>query len=93
MYHRLSMIFEEDLYMQDAIDTFIGIIDESDDLIIAAIEDRAQDKSLHKNYLFPDMHIESVNEDGLTKDEELYLQVAELNKLYEDADTVQEDNL
>ena len=93
MYLRLSMIFEEDLYYQDAIDFFVGVIDESDDLIIASIEDRAQDKALHKKYLFPDMHMESVNKDCLTKDEELYLQVAQLNKLYEDADTIQEDNL
>lgn len=84
MYHRLSMIFEEDLFMQDNIDNFVGIIDESDDLIVSIIEDRAQDKSLNKKYLFPDMQYESVNKDGLTKDEESQIQVANLNKLYED---------
>ena len=45
----LTSIFEEDMYMQDTIDDLDGMTDDSDDIIIGAIEHRYND---NKDHLF-----------------------------------------
>lgn len=44
---RLNSLFEEDILMQDAIEDFDGMTDDTEDIIIGVIEDRAKDTKPH----------------------------------------------
>ena len=86
----LNTLFEEDVEMQDAIEDIDSLIDDTDDIIIGAIEDRYKDEAAH---LFTD---DSIIEEA----EELKETVAELfdekfdiiNLSEEDIDYLLRDN-
>lgn len=73
----LTMIFEEDIAMQDAVDDIEDFADDSSDIILGTIEDRYNEKRDSETHLFEKEP--EVNEDGLTDEEETELNVALLN--------------
>ena len=73
--YRISALFEEDLEIQDALDD-IDIIDDGDDLLITAMEERYQQKIEEDPPLFENV---TVNKDGFTAEEERMLNIDRLN--------------
>lgn len=64
---RLSRLFEEDIEIQDAIEDMVEL-DDTEDIIIGAIEDRNSEKGdLHDLFSNPE---DGINDDGLTEEEE-----------------------
>lgn len=75
---RLDSLFEEDIQMQDALEDLDNLTDNSDDIILGAIEDRAVEKEASEVHLFTN-ESSKVNDDGLTEEEEREVQMALLN--------------
>lgn len=75
---RLNCMFEEDIEMQDSLDDLQTLADDSEDIIIGAMEDRGDphDNGVH---LFTNNPIEQVNDDGLTEEEEHEINMMILN--------------
>ena len=78
MSSRLDSLFEEDVQMQDALEDLGSFTDNSDDIILGVIEDRAVAKESTEVHLFTNASSE-VNEDGLTEEEEREIAMALLN--------------
>ena len=78
MSSRLDSLFEEDVQMQDALEDLGSFTDNSDDIILGVIEDRAVAKESIEVHLFTNGTSE-VNEDGLTEEEEREIAMALLN--------------
>lgn len=74
----LDSLFEEDVQMQDALEDLGTLTDNSEDIILGAIEDRAVAKESTETHLFTNESAD-VNEDGLTPDEEREIDMALLN--------------
>ena len=74
----LDSLFEEDVQMQDALEDLGTLTDNSEDIILGAIEDRAATKESTETHLFTNESAD-VNEDGLTPDEEREIDMALLN--------------
>lgn len=77
MSSRLDALFEEDVQMQDAIED-ISDMDDGNDVVLSVIYDRAKDSEKNDLHLFTNED-EPVNDDGLTDEEELEVQMALLN--------------
>lgn len=90
MSSRLDSLFEEDVQMQDALEDLGSFTDNSDDIILGVIEDRAVAKESTEVHLFANESSE-VNEDGLTEEEEREIAMALLNG--EDDDGLDEEDL
>ena len=90
MSSRLDSLFEEDVQMQDALEDLGSFTDNSDDIILGVIEDRAVAKESTEVHLFTNESSE-VNEDGLTEEEEREIAMALLNG--EDDDGLDEEDL
>ena len=90
MSSRLDSLFEEDVQMQDALEDLGSFTDNSDDIILGVIEDRAVAKESAEVHLFTNESSE-VNEDGLTEEEEREIAMALLNG--EDDDGLDEEDL
>ena len=90
MSSRLDSLFEEDVQMQDALEDLGSFTDNSDDIILGVIEDRAVAKESTEVHLFTNESSE-VNEDGLTEEEEREIAMALLNG--EDYDGLDEEDL
>ena len=90
MSSRLDSLFEEDVQMQDALEDLGSFTDNSDDIILGVIEDRAVAKESTEVNLFTNESSE-VNEDGLTEEEEREIAMALLNG--EDDDRLDEEDL
>ena len=88
---RLDSLFAEDVQMQDALEDLGNITDNSEDIVLSVIEDRANSKEANELHLFSDEP--EVNEDGLTADEEREVQMALLNADDEDLDLDDDDDL
>lgn len=74
---RLTSLFAEDIENQVTLEASLGgIADETEDMIIGVMEDR-NPVDTGKIHLFE--NAKSVNDDGLTEDEEQELMVAMLN--------------
>lgn len=86
---RLDSLFAEDVQMQDALEDLGNITDNSEDIILGVIEDRANAKEANEPHLFADEP--EVNEDGLADDEEREVQMALLNADDEDLGLDDED--
>lgn len=77
---RLDSLFEEDVQMQDALEDIGNLTDNSEDIILGIIEDRANDKESVETHLFTnESSEEETNEDGLTPEEEREVAMALLN--------------
>lgn len=77
---RLDSLFEEDVQMQDALEDIGNLTDNSEDIILGIIEDRANDKESAETHLFTNESSEQeTNEDGLTPEEEREVAMALLN--------------
>lgn len=90
MSSRLDSLFEEDVQMQDALEELSSFTDNSDDIILGVIEDRAVAKESTEVHLFVNESSE-VNEDGLTEEEEREIAMALLNG--EDDSELDEEDL
>lgn len=68
----LSLIFEEDINLQDALDDADNIADDNEDTIIGIFEDRAKDDKTHlfENEKEPDYELED-NVEKLLDDSEM----------------------
>ena len=76
---RLTSLFEDDIEMQDELESVIGdIAGESEEMIAGVIEDRIS-PSEDKIHLFENSQ-EDVNDDGLTADEEREIAIALMNE-------------
>jgi len=68
---RLDTIFEEDIEMQDALDSIETLVDNSEDIIIGSIENRYNALEEGKVHLFTNEDADmELNDDGLTPEEE-----------------------
>lgn len=76
---RLDSLFEEDIQMQDALEDIELLTDRSEDIILGAIDDRADAIEESNPHLFTNEASE-VNADGLTAEEERQVNMALLNK-------------
>lgn len=74
--YRISALFEEDLEMQDELENLDGLTDDTDDIIIATIDERYPLEC--KSHLFEN-EVPIVNEEGFTEDEETAINIAILN--------------
>lgn len=74
----LDNLFEEDIQMLDALEDIDNLTDNSEDIILGAIEDRANAKAASEVHLFTN-ESSDVNDDGLTEEEEREVQMALLN--------------
>ncbi len=88
----LSLLFEEDIDMQDALDDADNIADENEDTIIGVFEDRAKDDKVHlfDNEVEPDYELED-NVEKLLDDSEMEniektIATDELNSLIDNLD-------
>lgn len=76
---RLTSLFEDDIEMQDELESAIGdIAGESEEIIAGVIEDRIS-PSEDKIHLFENSQ-EDTNDDGLTADEEREIAIALMNE-------------
>lgn len=68
----LSLLFEEDINLQDALDNADNIADDNEDTIIGVFEDRAKDDKIHlfDNEKEPDYELED-NVEKLLDDSEM----------------------
>lgn len=89
---RLDSLFEEDIQMQDALED-IATNDSSEDIILGAIEDRANKNDNLTAHLFTN-ESEEVNEDGLTEEEEREIAMEILNgeDEFDDEDLIDDDD-
>ena len=76
---RLDSLFEEDIEMQDALEDIGNLTDNSEDMILGIIEDRANEKESAETHLFTNESSDETNEDGLTEEEEREVAMALLN--------------
>lgn len=76
---RLDSLFEEDIEMQDALEDIGNLTDNSEDMILGVIEDRANEKESAETHLFTNEASDETNEDGLTEEEEREVAMALLN--------------
>lgn len=76
---RLDSLFEEDVLMQDALEDIGNLTDNSEDIILGVIEDRANEKEDAETHLFTNESSNETNEDGLTEEEEREVAMALLN--------------
>lgn len=76
---RLDSLFEEDIEMQDALEDIGNLTDNSEDMILGVIEDRANEKESAETHLFTNESSDKTNEDGLTEEEEREVAMALLN--------------
>ena len=76
---RLDSLFEEDIQMQDAVEDIELLTDRSEDIILGAIDDRADAIESDNPHLFTNEASE-LNADGLTEEEERQVAMALLNK-------------
>ena len=75
----LDSLFEEDIQMQDALEDIELLTDRSEDIILGAIDDRADAIESDNPHLFTNEASE-LNADGLTEEEERQISMALLNK-------------
>lgn len=76
---RLDSLFEEDIEMQDALEDIGNLTDNSEDMVLGVIEDRANEKESAETHLFTNEAFDETNEDGLTEEEEREVAMALLN--------------
>ena len=76
---RLDSLFEEDIQMQDALEDIELLTDRSEDIILGAIDDRADAIESDNPHLSTNEASE-LNADGLTEEEERQISMALLNK-------------
>ena len=87
----LDMLFEEDIEAQDALDDLIDFTDDSEDIILGAINDRISAKEESENHIFANE--EPVNADGLTDAEERDLNLELLNSDENIDDLIDDDDM
>ena len=76
---RLDSLFEEDIQMQDALEDNELLADRSEDIILGAIDDRADAVESDNPHLFTNEASE-LNADGHTEEEERQVGMDLLNK-------------
>lgn len=77
----LSALFEEDIEMQDAIEDIEDFADDSQDIILGAMEDRYNKLKEDEVHVLDDEEDLEVNDDGLTAEEETQVNMMMLNGL------------